>query len=126
MSDSCEVHPNPLEYWCQDDCMLVCKDCLIFGEHKAHNAVKQEQRRLAGRWWLCHSSLFGCFRSAAVKDRLGSLLPSLQAELVMSMEAGRQIEIDGSVQLSKVKVEVESWLDEAFLQEKRKMVSILF
>ena len=59
-------------------------------------------------------------------SRLGSLLPSLQAELVMSMEAGRQIEIDGSVQLSKVKVEVESWLDEAFLQEKRKMVSILF
>ena len=48
MSDSCEVHPNPLEYWCQDDCMLVCKDCLIVGEHKAHNAVKQEQRRLAG------------------------------------------------------------------------------
>ena len=48
MSDSCEDHPNPLEYWCQDYCMLVCKDCLIFGEHKEHNAVKQEQRRLAG------------------------------------------------------------------------------
>ena len=70
-------------------------------------------------------SLFGCFRCAGVKDRLGSLLLSLQAELGISMEAGRQIEIEGSFELSNVKVEVESWLNEAFLQEKRKMVSIL-
>ena len=42
----CVDHPEEMEeYWCEDDCREVCKDCLIFGEHRGHRAVKGEQRR---------------------------------------------------------------------------------
>ena len=41
----CEDHPAVLlEYWCEDDCKLVCKDCLIFGDHKGHTAVTVQRR----------------------------------------------------------------------------------
>ena len=34
-----------LKYWCEDDSKLVCEECLIFGEHRGHRALKREQRR---------------------------------------------------------------------------------
>ena len=41
----CGDHPAVLlEYWCEEDCRLVCKDCLIFGDHKGHTAVTEEKR----------------------------------------------------------------------------------
>jgi hypothetical protein len=44
--ESCTDHPEVLlEYWCEDDSRLVCKNCLIFGEHKGHTAITVEQRR---------------------------------------------------------------------------------
>ena len=44
--ERCDDHPEEMaEYWCEEDCRLVCKDCLIFGEHRGHSAVKGEERR---------------------------------------------------------------------------------
>ena len=43
----CSAHPAVLlEYWCEEDCRLVCKDCLIFGDHKGHTAVSEEKRQV--------------------------------------------------------------------------------
>ena len=44
--ERCRDHPDLLlEYWCEEDSWLVCKDCLIFGEHKGHTAVTGEKMR---------------------------------------------------------------------------------
>ena len=44
--ERCEVHPEEVEeYWCEEDCKVVCKDCLIFGDHRGHIAVKEDERR---------------------------------------------------------------------------------
>ena len=44
-AQQCEDHPAVLlEYWCEEDCRLVCKDCLIFGDHKGHTAITEEKR----------------------------------------------------------------------------------
>ena len=42
----CPDHPMlVVEYWCKEDSVLVCKECLIFGLHKGHTALNKEQRR---------------------------------------------------------------------------------
>jgi hypothetical protein len=47
--ERCVDHPEEMaEYWCEEDCRLVCKDCLIFGEHRGHRAVKGDERRYYG------------------------------------------------------------------------------
>ena len=44
--DECPDHNRELlEYWCEEDSRLVCKECLIFGEHRGHTALTVEQRR---------------------------------------------------------------------------------
>ena len=44
--ERCDDHPEEVaDYWCEEDCKVVCKDCLIFGEHRGHRAVKGEERR---------------------------------------------------------------------------------
>ena len=44
-AQECTDHPAVLiEYWCEEDCKPVCKDCLIFGDHKGHTAVTVERR----------------------------------------------------------------------------------
>ena len=42
----CSDHPETLlEYWCEDDSHMVCRECLIFGEHKGHTAIMKKQKR---------------------------------------------------------------------------------
>ena len=44
--ERCDDHPEEVaEYWCEEDCKVVCKECLIFGDHRGHSAVKEEDRR---------------------------------------------------------------------------------
>jgi hypothetical protein len=57
-------------------------------------------------------------------DRLGSLLPSLQDELKMIEKTCRHIEMEWKDQFNLVMAEVERWLDDAYVQEKRKVVSV--
>ena len=33
-----------LEYWCKDDKMDVCQECMIFGKHKGHAAYRSKKR----------------------------------------------------------------------------------
>ena len=33
-----------LEYWCYEDMMDVCQECLIFGKHKGHDAARSKKR----------------------------------------------------------------------------------
>ena len=43
---TCRNHPGvELEYWCEDDEVLACKECLIFGPHKGHTALSGEKKR---------------------------------------------------------------------------------
>ena len=45
-ADKCPDHPLVVvEYWCKEDKVLVCKECLIFGLHRGHTALNGEQRR---------------------------------------------------------------------------------
>ena len=32
-------------YWCKEDQIMVCKECLIFGKHRFHTALKGEEMR---------------------------------------------------------------------------------
>ena len=32
-------------YWCKEDQIMVCKECLIFGKHRLHTALKGEEMR---------------------------------------------------------------------------------
>ena len=105
--EECEDHSEVLEYWCKEDRKLVCKECLIFGEHKGHTAIKQ------------------VLRSAKIMDTLFRFLPSLQAELARNEEAGKNIKIEGSKQLGKLKAEVSVCLDNIYAQEEREMTSQL-
>lgn len=46
IAEYCAIHPDEkADYWCKEDSLLVCKDCLIFGEHRGHTAVKGEEMR---------------------------------------------------------------------------------
>ena len=55
--------------------------------------------------------------------KLANLLPSLQAELAKTEEMGKNIDIGGVKQFTKLKAEVSQWLDTVYAQEKRRVVS---
>ena len=58
-------------------------------------------------------------------DKLGSLLPRLQAELLRIEKVGSHIEFELGEQQDKVKCELEMLLVTVNVEEKRKMVSPL-
>ena len=42
----CEAHPaTPLTLWCTADRVLVCYKCLLFGEHKGHQCLEEEETK---------------------------------------------------------------------------------
>ena len=41
----CSEHKGVLlEYWCEEDRLAVCHECMIFGGHKGHTATKSRKR----------------------------------------------------------------------------------
>ena len=48
-AEFCVNHPHhKKDYWCKEDSLLVCEECLIFGEHRGHTAVIGEDRAGSG------------------------------------------------------------------------------
>ena len=41
----CEAHQAPVEIWCSTDSVLVCRDCLLFGEHRDHQYLGLEETK---------------------------------------------------------------------------------
>ena len=48
LGDECEAHSVPLTLWCSTDSALVCYRCLLFGDHKGHECLDEEETRLVG------------------------------------------------------------------------------
>ena len=50
MEENCVEHvgENAI-YWCKEDNMKVCKDCLIFGDHRGHTALRGNEMRFFWR-----------------------------------------------------------------------------
>ena len=45
-SKTCSEHEEEeLLYWCKEDQVMVCKECLIFGTHRLHTPLKGEEMR---------------------------------------------------------------------------------
>ena len=45
VATQCSEHPGvSLEYWCEEDRLGVCHECMIFGRHKGHSATKSRKR----------------------------------------------------------------------------------
>ena len=41
----CKIHENrPIEYYCEDDDMIICSRCVIVGSHKGHNISSIEDK----------------------------------------------------------------------------------
>ena len=41
----CKIHDNrPIEYYCEDDDMIICSRCVIVGDHKGHNISSIEDK----------------------------------------------------------------------------------
>ena len=41
----CKIHDNrPIEYYCEDDDMIICSRCVIVGSHKGHNISSIEDK----------------------------------------------------------------------------------
>ena len=54
----CATHLDEKEeYWCEEDSVLVCKKCIIFGEHKGHLVVYLEEKRLTGSSYVLYYML---------------------------------------------------------------------
>ena len=45
LGDECEAHSVPLTLWCSTDSALVCYRCLLFGDHKGHECLDEEETR---------------------------------------------------------------------------------
>ena len=45
LGDLCEAHQAPLVIWCSTDSLLVCHDCLLFGEHIGHHYLSVEETK---------------------------------------------------------------------------------
>ena len=45
LGDLCEAHQAPLVIWCSTDSGLVCRDCLLFGEHRGHHYLSVEETK---------------------------------------------------------------------------------
>ena len=46
----CSEHPGVLlEYWCEEDRLAVCHECMIFGGHKGHTATRSRKRYKGGK-----------------------------------------------------------------------------
>lgn len=46
--ENCTEHEEEeVLYWCKEHQIMVCKECLIFGKHRLHTALKGEDMRLA-------------------------------------------------------------------------------
>ena len=46
MEETCVEHVGEnANYWCKEDNMKVCKECLIFGDHWGHSALKGDEMR---------------------------------------------------------------------------------
>ena len=44
--EKCKDHEEEeVLYWCKEDQIMVCKECLIFGRHRLHTALKGEDMR---------------------------------------------------------------------------------
>ena len=44
--ENCVKHlGETMIYWCKDDNVKVCKDCLIFGDHRGHTALRGDEMR---------------------------------------------------------------------------------
>ena len=45
VSQMCKIHDNrPIEYYCEDDDMIICSRCVIVGSHKGHNISSIEDK----------------------------------------------------------------------------------
>ena len=45
MEENCVEHGENAVYWCKEDNMKVCKDCLSFGDHRGHTALRGDEMR---------------------------------------------------------------------------------
>ena len=42
---TCSEHDEELIYWCKEDQIMVCQDCFIFGKHRSHTPLRNEEMR---------------------------------------------------------------------------------
>ena len=42
---TCSEHEEELMYWCKEDQLMVCPDCFIFGKHRLHTPLRNEEMR---------------------------------------------------------------------------------
>ena len=42
---TCSEHDDELIYWCKEDQIMVCPDCFIFGKHRLHTPLRNEEMR---------------------------------------------------------------------------------
>ena len=60
----CKIHENrPIEYYCEDDDMIICSRCVIVGSHKGHNISSIEDKVGCNR--LCKQK--GYFNSFVIE-----------------------------------------------------------
>lgn len=46
LGSMCEAHPgHQLTIWCSTDSDLVCAKCLLFGDHKGHQYLSEEETK---------------------------------------------------------------------------------
>ena len=51
----CKIHDNrPIEYYCEDDDMIICSRCVIVGDHKGHNISSIEDKVYILVSLFCH------------------------------------------------------------------------
>ena len=41
----CEAHHVPLTIWCCTDSAVVCAKCLLFGDHRGHKYLDEEETK---------------------------------------------------------------------------------
>ena len=45
LGDLCEIHSVALTIWCSTDSVLVCPNCLLFGDHKGHQYLDENETK---------------------------------------------------------------------------------